>query len=256
MKALNAACIFLMLTTLSACRSGHVEIFPIQDNAKPRVMGRALFAEASDSLIQELGLEDGVPSSVCAFLVKTDGKEILFDAANGAADSRLMSTLDSLGVAPEDIDYIFMTHLHGDHFGGLMYQGKVAFPNAEVFINKVEYDQWLPSDGAQNERLRSIVDTYGDKVKVFAIGDTLPCDVVAAAAYGHTAGHTIYQVGDIMIVGDIMHGVALQKDHPEICASFDMNKEAAVASRKSVLKNAQEKNIRIYGMHFPPPYYL
>jgi len=256
MKALNEACIFLMLITLSACRSGNVEIFPIQDNAKPRVMGRSLFTEASDSLIQELGLEDGVPSSVCAFLVKTGGKEILFDAANGAADSRLMSTLDSLGVSAEDIDYVFMTHLHGDHFGGLMYQGKVAFPNAEIFINKVEYDQWLPSDGAQNERLRSIVDTYGDRIKVFAIGDSLPCDVVAEAAYGHTAGHTIYQVGDILIVGDIMHGVALQKDHPEICASFDMDKESAVASRKTVLKTAKEKNFRIYGMHFPLPDYL
>ena len=106
MKTLNAAFIFMMIITLSACRSDNVEIFPIQDNAKPRVMGRSLFPEASDSLIKELGLEDGVPSSVCAFLVKTSGKEILFDAANGAADSRLMSTLDSLGVSAEDIDYV------------------------------------------------------------------------------------------------------------------------------------------------------
>lgn len=256
MKTLNAAIIFLILITLSACRSDNVEIFPIQDNAKPRLMGRALFSDAPDSLIQELGLEDGVPSSVCAFLVKTDGKELLFDAANGAADSRLMSTLDSLGVSAEDIDYVFMTHLHGDHFGGLMYEGEVAFPNAEIFINKVEYDQWLPSGVTQNERLRTIIDSYGDRVKVFAIGDSLPCGVVATAAYGHTAGHTVYQVGDIMIVGDIMHGVALQKDHPDICASFDMDKEAAVASRKTVLKTAREKNVRIYGMHFPPPYYL
>ena len=91
---------------------------------------------------------------------------------------------------------------------------------------------------------------------MFSVGEALPCNVVASAAYGHTAGHTVYQVGDIMIVGDIMHGVALQKDHPEVCASFDMDKEAAVASRRSVLKNAREKNIRMYGMHFPPPYYL
>ena len=255
MKSLNSVFVSFMLIALSACQSYDVEIFPIQDNAKPRMMGRSLFSEAPDSLIQELGLEDGVPSSVCAFLVKTGGKEILFDAANGAADSRLMGTLDSLGVNAEDIDYVFMTHLHGDHFGGLMYEGEVAFPNAEIFINKVEYDQWLPSDGAQNERLRSIVDTYGDRIKVFAIGDSLPCGVVATAAYGHTAGHTVYQVGDMMIVGDIMHGVALQKDHPEICASFDMDKESAIASRKSVLKTAKEKNLRIYGMHFPPPYY-
>lgn len=256
MKTLNAACIFLMLIALSACHSDNVEIFPIQDNAKPRLMGRALFSDAPDSLIQELGLEEGVPSSVCAFLVRTEGKELLFDAANGASDSRLMGTLDSLGVDAGDIDYVFMTHLHGDHFGGLMYQGNVAFPNAEIYINRLEYDQWLPSGGTQNERLRSIIDAYGDRIKVFSVGEALPCNVVASAAYGHTAGHTVYQVGDIMIVGDIMHGVALQKDHPEVCASFDMDKEAAVASRRSVLKNAREKNIRMYGMHFPPPYYL
>lgn len=41
------------------------------------------------------------------------------------------------------------------------------------------------------------------------------------AAYGHTPGHTVYQTGNILIVGDIMHGTALQLPHPEICAEYD-----------------------------------
>ena len=57
-----------------------VGFIPIQDNPTPRLMARALFSEASDSLFDALGLQNGIPSSVCAFLVKVDGKNILFDA--------------------------------------------------------------------------------------------------------------------------------------------------------------------------------
>ena len=32
-----------------------------------------------------------------------------------------------------------------------------------------------------------------------------------------------------LIVGDIMHGVALQMKHPEFCARFDMDKDQAIA---------------------------
>lgn len=137
--------ITLCIIVLSACstRQSGPEIHPIQDNSNPRIMGRGLFADAPDSLFEELGLEDGIPSSVNAFLVKADGKEILFDAANGADDSRLLPVLDSLGISPDDLDMVFITHLHGDHFGGLMRNGEAAFPNAELYINKVEYDAWM-----------------------------------------------------------------------------------------------------------------
>ena len=100
--------LFLLVTAamVMACggRSYDVEVIPIQDNAKPRLMARALFSEAPDSLFESLGLQNGIPSSVCAFLVKVDGKNILFDAANGAPDSRLMHVIDSCGVAPDAVD--------------------------------------------------------------------------------------------------------------------------------------------------------
>ena len=112
----------LVLASIAAAacsdRIARVEIIPVQDNAAPRNMARGLFPDAPDSLFSALGLQDGMPSSVCAFLVRTEGKNILFDAANGAPDSRLPHVLDSCGVAPEDIDMVFVTHLHGDHIGG------------------------------------------------------------------------------------------------------------------------------------------
>lgn len=241
---------------LSSCSSPKTEIYPIQDNAEPRRMPITLFPEAPDSLITASGLEEGIPSSVCAFLVRTEGQEILFDAANGDKDSRLMSVLDSLGTSPEDISHIFITHLHGDHIGGLMAGGKAAFPEAVLHINKVEIDAWTAMEPEGNPMLRTILDIYKDRLDIFTLNDELPLGINAVEAYGHTPGHTMYRIGNILIAGDIMHGVALQKDHPEYCARFDMDPQKAVEARRSLLKDAEEQGLTVYGMHFPAPYHL
>ena len=47
-----------------------------------------------------------------------------------------------------------------------------------------------------------------------------------------------------------MHGVALQLDHPEFCARFDMDKEAAIAMRKTVIELVKKQGLTMYGMHF------
>ena len=237
-------------------RVSDVEIIPIQDNANPRIMPRALFSEAPDTLIESLGLQDGIPSSVCAFLVKTEGKNILFDAANGAPDSRLMSVLDSCGVTPAAIDFLFITHLHGDHIGGLMKDGEAAFPDTELYINKVEYDAWMNMSDGQKESLVAISEAYADRMKLFSLEDALPCGVKAIAAYGHTPGHTAYRIGDALIVGDIMHGVALQLEHPQYCARFDADHEQSVSTRKAILQMGQNEGLTLYGMHFPATYFI
>ena len=122
MRIRTLSLLSIIACTLASCNSGQntYEIYPVQDNLSPRLMGRALFPEAPDSLITELGLEEGIPASVCAFLVKTDGKEILFDAANGAPDSQLPTVLGQIGLSHADIDCIFITHMHGDHTNGLI----------------------------------------------------------------------------------------------------------------------------------------
>ena len=237
-----------------AQRSTEAEIIPIQDNVAPRLMPRGLFADAPDSLFEALGLEGGIPSSVCAFLAKCDGENVLFDAANGASDSQLMPVLASNGVAAEDVDYIFITHLHGDHIGGLMKDGSAVFTDAELYINKVEYDAWMAME--QNAALVALTQAYGDRLKTFAPGDALPCGVEAMEAYGHTPGHTVYKVGAALIVGDIMHGVALQLENPQYCARFDMDPEQSIATRKRILEMVTDSGLKIYGMHFPEPYYL
>lgn len=257
MKLRNLSLLSLLACAMTACSSGQndYEIFPIQDNLSPRMMGRTLFPDAPDSLIAELGLEEGIPASVSAFLVKTDGNEILFDAANGAPDSQLMPVLESLQTTADEVDYIFITHLHGDHIGGLLKEGEAVFSNALVYINKTEYDAWMAMEGRQSEGLRNICSAYGERVKKFTLEDELPCGIEAVEAYGHTPGHTAYRVGDALIAGDVMHGTALQARYPEFNAGFDMDKEMSVKTRRAILKMAAE-GVKVYGMHFPAPYHL
>ena len=257
MRLRNLSLLSLIACAMTACSSGQndYEIFPIQDNLSPRMMGRTLFPDAPDSLIAELGLEEGIPASVSAFLVKTDGNEILFDAANGAPDSQLMPVLESLQTTADEVDYIFITHLHGDHTGGLLKEGEAVFSNAVVYINKTEYDAWMAMEGRQSEGLRNICNAYGERVKTFTLEDELPCGIEAVEAYGHTPGHTAYRVGDALIAGDVMHGTALQARYPEFSAGFDMDKEMSVKTRRAILKMAEE-GVKVYGMHFPAPYHL
>lgn len=260
--SLKSAAIAAIAMMLSSCadKTADVTVYPIQDNSEPRVMPRSLFT-ADDELMAELGLQDGVPASVCAFLVETESVQMLFDAANGAPDSRLLPVLNSLEVAPDDIDYVFITHLHGDHFGGLAYTTeagteKAMFRNAVVMIPQKEYDAWMEMPEEQTERLRTVLSYYGDRVKTFGSDDVLPYGVKAVPAYGHTPGHTAYRIGDVLIAGDVMHGVALQLDNPEVCARFDQDHENAVASRKALIDLAKSEGLTMYGMHFPAPYFI
>ena len=83
--------------------------------------------------------------------------------------------------------------------------------------------------------------------------DTLPGGVAAMEAVGHTPGHTVFQVGRLLVVGDLFHGLALQLAHPEICAIYDMDKEKAVETRKRFIRYAQENELTMAGLHLPAP---
>ena len=95
-------------------KTDDMEVTWIRDNAGPRLMERSLFPDAPDSLITALG----------------------------STESRLPTALAAMGISADEVDCIFLTHLHGDHIGGMLKDGKAAFPNAEVYVSKTEYDGW------------------------------------------------------------------------------------------------------------------
>lgn len=84
-------------------------------------------------------------------------------------------------------------------------------------------------------------------------GDKLPGDIEAMNGIGHTPGHTVFQAGKLLVIGDLIHGAALQLEYPEYCASYDMDKETAVKTRKHFLQYAKDNGLTMAGMHLPPP---
>ena len=229
----------------------------LQDNQGEKLNPRSLFSDASDSLFASLNLPDGIPASVSTFLLQVDGKNILFDAGLGAFGGLLLNRLAALGVTPDDISLVYLTHFHVDHIAGLVTKddsGKdvKVFKNAGVYAGKVEYDAWM-NNIPKNDLQKMVMGLYKDSLHLFAFGDTLPHNVIALDAVGHTPGHTAFQFSNLLVVGDLMHGYALQKDYPEINSNYDMDKEKSIESRKRLMQYARDNKLLMAGMHLPPP---
>ena len=228
-----------------------VKLTQIRGNAQERLMQLSLFGELPQTLIDSLNIGQGVPASVSAFLLEIDGKRILFDTGMGAPDSRLLTNLSAAGVTPADIDYLYLTHFHGDHIGGMMKGDTVVFPKAEVYAAQQEYDAWMQMPDDKKTQVAATMEAYKDRLHLVAYGDTLPCGVVALDCVGHTPGHTAYRAGKFLIVGDLVHGAALQLAHPEICAAYDMDPQSAIKQRRYYLDYARQNHLLLAGMHQP-----
>ena len=225
----------------------------IEDKPEPTLQPHNLYPDVPDSLWIALGLQEGVPSSMSCFLLQTEGKNILLDAGLGAPFSQLIPKLTTLDVKPEELQLIYITHFHPDHIGGLLKDGKVDFPNAEVYINRVEAEAWQKMEGNQSVQAKTVLDAYKQHLHLFEAGDTLPGDVITIAAYGHTPGHTAFQKDSMLVIGDLIHGAALQLEYPEYCPLYDMDAETARESRLRILNYARENRLTMYGMHLPHP---
>lgn len=224
---------------------------PLQDNSEPRLMSWGLFGDVPEEIRQEIDSPDGLPSSVSCFLLRLNDDLVLFDTGNGNDDSRLMIDLKERNVDAEDIDYVFLTHLHGDHIGGLVREDTAVFCNAKLYLAKQEYDWWMEKGEEGSAQQKRILSYYEDDLVLFDYNDTLPCEIIAINTEGHTGGHTVYQFNNVLIIGDLIHGADLQIKYPEYCASFDADKEKAIKNRKKMLEYAQMNNMIMAGMHLP-----
>ena len=224
-------------------------VYWLKDNEGDRKFPFDLFGNVADDIKKEVNMPDGMPSSISAYLIKTNGKNILFDSGLGKkANGQLLNELSKVGVSPEQVDYVYITHFHGDHIGGMLTpEGEKVFTKAEVYVSRFEKE----SDLGKGEQAVKMLEKYADKLHVFNFGDRLPEDVLAIDAVGHTPGHTAFQKGNLLIVGDLMHAMALQLPDPEYCANFDGDKEKAVASRKRILEYAKQNGLIMSGMHLP-----
>jgi len=224
---------------------------------------------ATPEMLNQCLPEGTYTSAMNAFLVETDEKTILVDAGLGR---NLFANLEVCKKSPEKIDIILITHMHGDHIGGLLQNDNRSFPNATLYIPQPEYDYWMNDEIMQSlpenrrgsfTQARKVIEAYKSSLQLFVPGEldgatheVFP-GIRSIAAYGHTPGHTIYMLesGDsrIMIWGDLTHVTPIQMDYPQVAVTYDVDPVKAVESRQRILQYLADNKIDIAGMHVQYP---
>ena len=208
------------------------------------------------------------------FLVNTGKQRILVDAGagswwGGGVLGRLEGSLRSSGYTPEEIDIVLITHLHSDHVGGLTTQdGKRVFRNADVYVAKAESDFWLSPEIAAKapkdvqpffQSAQAIAAPYikAGKWHTFNGSESIVDGMQLVPLPGHTPGHTGYEFSSkgqkILFCGDIIHAQRVQLQHPEVTAVFDIDQNAAAATRLQLLSKLAREEVLIAGPHMPFP---
>ncbi len=263
---------------LSAYRHsvGDVEVIALSDGAVDLPV--ELFGKADPAEVAKILAATGSPTTklgteVNAFLVNTGDKLVLIDSGAGQLFGptlgRFAANLAALGIDPGAVDVIAMTHLHPDHFGGLLTgEQKLAFPNAEIVVSEADIKFWLDEAIAAKapagnrpffDQARMMVGPYvsAKKYRPIVDGQEVVPGLTAIAAPGHTPGHTMYRVASgnmtLLIWGDIIHSAALQFPHPDWAIAFDTDPDQGTATRKRVFDMTSADTITVAGAHLPFP---
>jgi hydroxyacylglutathione hydrolase len=74
------------------------------------------------------------PVMAAVHLIEEQGRVALVDTAHNAAVPRVLAQMEKLGLKPENVDYIFLTHVHLDHAGAAGAFMR-EFPNAKLVVH-------------------------------------------------------------------------------------------------------------------------
>ena len=219
--------------------------------------------EKTQEALAKVALKSPLETSVNAYLINTGDKLVLIDAGAGKLFGptlgNVISNLKAAGYQPEQIDEIYITHMHADHVGGLMLDGKMMFPNAIVRADKKDADLWL-SEANMNaapeankgffKGAMASLNPYvaAGKFKAFEGNTDLVKGIKAGSSYGHTPGHTSYMVESkgerLAVIGDLMHVAAVQFDDPSVTIAFDTDVVGAAKERsKAYAESAQNGTV-------------
>ena len=235
----------------------------ILTNVKPAQVKRALARSY---------LWTPLETSVNAYLINTGEKLVLVDTGSaklfGPTLGNLPASLAAAGYKPEQVDEIYITHMHGDHVGGLMAGDRMFFPNAVVRADKRDADFWL-SEENMNKAPAGMKDFFqgaqaslnpyvkAGKFKSFEGNTDLVPGVKAVATYGHTPGHSFFVAeskGQKMVFwGDLMHVAAVQFENPAVTIAFDTDSKAAAAQRRKAFADAARQGYLVGISHVSFP---
>ncbi|MFP8965087.1 MBL fold metallo-hydrolase [Pokkaliibacter sp. CJK22405] len=253
---------------------GNFEVTVLSDGTNPLPADKLLKGIAPDelnALLKQQHLTNPVTTSVNEVLINTGEKLILIDTGTGGmgpTNGRMLKSLKNAGYSPEQVDEIYITHMHPDHVGGLSHEGERVFPNAVVKASEVEANYWLDEDTmakAPEGKQRGFavameeMEPYqkAGAFQTFSSGALLSPGITAQAEFGHTPGHETYTIESegqkLIVLGDLIHFAAVQFAHPEYAVGFDSDDKEAIAARKAVFDHAAENGTLVVGAHLPFP---
>ncbi|MCF6369725.1 MBL fold metallo-hydrolase [Rhizobium sp. TRM95001] len=227
-------------------------------------------AQTVGELLRENFLpEDQFVNSFAPALVNTGSEIILFDTGMGPGGrpqgmGRLIEGLTAGGYTPEDVTVVVLTHMHGDHIGGLVEDdGSPAFPNARYVAGQVEYDFWTdparvgtPAENGHKAVLDK-VKPLAEKMTFIGGGEEVVPGITSMEAFGHTPGHLIFNVESdgrrLMMTADTANHYVLSLQRPDWEVRFDMDKEMAAETRKKVFDMIAADKVAFLGYHMPFP---
>jgi len=254
---------------------GDIEVTALLDGTldlQPKQLLTNTTQQDVGKLLDKSFQKDIVQTSVNGYLINTGSKLVLVDTGAaglfGPTAGNLLANLKASGYQPEQVDEVYITHMHPDHVGGLLVDGKPAFPNAIVRADQHDADFWL--NQATMEKAPKEVQGFfqgamaslnpyvaAGKFKPFDGEAELVPGVRSFAARGHTPGHSIYAVESkgqkLVLWGDLMHVAAVQFPQPQVTISFDNDSKSAAIQRKKAYADAAKGGFLVAGAHLPFP---
>ena len=179
----------------------------------------------------------------------------------------LVENLETIGVAPDRIDYVILSHLHFDHAGGLLPRfeeissgnDQLLFQNAKYVVGK---EAWERSKTPHFRDRASFIPKLCEKLEtsgrlVIVEGSKLPGVLEDQLEFfvsnGHTPGqmHSVFkgQKHTIAFVSDLIPGT--QWVHIPITMGYDRNAEMVVDEKGRFYQNAEPNQWLLFYTHDP-----
>ena len=228
------------------------EVFPRPDTWRPHFGGFLLRSQGRTILV-----DTGMGSTVT-----NPGAVAMF---TGGADGHLLEELQAVGVRPEDIDIVFLTHLHPDHVGWNLRPGggpaQATFPRARYLTHRADWEAFKRPEVQGHFPFPYWQETLGPLetlgvLELLTGEQALTGEITAIPTPGHTPGSmglAIVSGGQrALIIGDVTVNPA-QVTEPDWVFAFDMDPVQAVQTRQRMLEWAETEEALLIACHFPHP---
>ena len=260
-------------------RVGEIEVIALSDGFLPLPVG---MMQGYEPAAAEAAARDAYQGfngefmrlGINGYVIRTAGQVVAVDNGTpslvGDTVGGWRGSLAQAGIAPEDIDIAFQTHLHMDHIGGLgdVGTGEAALPNAQLIVSEAEW-AFTHSDAAYAqapetiqtsfELARALVAPYADDALQLPMSreTEIAPGLTAVPLPGHTPGHMGLRVSSgaetLLIWGDAMHVQAFQFAHPSWSLVFDADRAQAEETRVRLMDMAAAERLRVAGSHIDFP---